>query len=207
MNWQSIIEFGFSSTAISAVIIFLGRKFIDYSANKKIEEVKSTLVKDTEFLKYDLSIKANELQIKINKLHEERTVVIKKFYGYLRVFHDKVYLLIISGRGNEEVKVDELYNDYYEMRTYFKQNQILLSKNLSDEIDSLLLSLFSTLFNYNVIVETTKEIEKEANPQMNHTRIKTKRMNWDEASKKLNKEVKPFLDKIESEFRSLLGAD
>lgn len=211
MDWTKIIEFlgvfGLSATSITLLIGYLGRRYIDFVSTKKIDETRQILINDTEKLKHELSKKANEYQIKINSLHTERLEVLKRFYGLLTVFNDKLFILVLAGKGDEgEIsKVKELYSEYYELRTYFKQNKIIINQELSDLINDLITKLHTALFSFNRIIEATTEIKKDIGTRTNDSNKQIRRDYWDKAANLVQNETPVLLDKLEYEFRKIIG--
>jgi hypothetical protein len=145
--------------------------------------------------------------VKLNGLHTERLEVIKHFYGLLTLFNDKLYILVIAGHGDEREfeEVKKLYSDYYELRIYYKKNKILLDVELSNLINQLVTKLHSALFSFNRIIETTVKNSEETIPRMQHYNEQSKREYWDKAADLVEKETPLLLEKLENEFRSVLG--
>jgi hypothetical protein len=187
---------GISAGSVTAVIIFLGKKYIELLSQKKLEEAKNDLLKQ-----------AAEFQIKASKLHSERLEAIKELYSNLSELNDSVFILVVAGQGNksEETQIDKFYQKYYDLRIEFNKNKILFNKDLSILIDRTLQKIHSSLFNFKKIVETTAQIENEVDDELVKYYRLSKREDWDRAAKLIEIEVPILLEKLEDEFREILG--
>jgi len=208
MDWTKIIEtlgvFGISALSITSGIVYLFKKIIEQNFHVKFEEAKQSLVNDSEILKANLLKNATEYQIKISHLHKERTDAIKCLYSKMAELNNSVYFLVIAGSGNE--KIDEMYKLYYELRFEFLKNKILYDKELSALVLSAINKIHESLFNYRNITElnnntNTQSLDYDTVEYQN----RVKREWWDKALKIIQHEVPELLDKLEIEFRSLLG--
>ena len=76
---------------------------------------------------------------------------------------------------------------------------------LSDLINELVTKLHSALFSFNRIIQTTVKNNDEILPSKQQYNEQRKRDYWDKAADLVEKETPLLLEKLEDEFRSVLG--
>lgn len=201
IEWNEIMKtlgtFGISASLITVVLGFLGKKYLELQASKKLEEAKSELLKQSENYK-----------IKAVKLHEARVEVIKNIYAQLSALSDSVFLLVIAGSGDssENKKIEEFYNQYYSLRFEFNKNKIFFSEELSSSLNELIKKIHSSLFNFKCVIERSESIVNQSTIKEIEYNNKERRDHWDLAAKIIEKEVPSLMEALESEFRKVLGA-
>lgn len=202
MNWTEIFKtlgiFGISATTITFIIGYLGQKYIELVAQKKLEQAKN-----------DLLMQAAEFQIKTSNLHSERFNVMKSLYSKLSELNDYVFILVIAGQGSksEYEQVDKLYHLYYDLRIDFNKNKILFNKDLSILINDTISKIHSSLFDFKQIIETSDKLDNEFDFNKIRYYQTRKREVWDRAAKLIQKDVPILLEKLETEFREILGVN
>lgn len=200
MNWEEIIKFlgvfGISATTITLIIGFLGKRYIELVSQKKLDQAKN-----------DLLMQATEFQIKSHQLHTERLDVIKGLYSKLSELNDHVFIMVIAGKGDisEQNKIEKLYQLYYDLRIDFNRNKILFNRDVSSLISDTITKIHSSLFNFNNIVESSEKIKNETDIETIRYYESQKRRNWDTAAKLIEEEVPKLLERLENEFRGMLG--
>lgn len=96
MNYTQLISFLFSTSIITAALIYIAKRIFDKLIEAKLEKYKTSLQNDTENFrnnlnfetekfKYELNTVLIEHQIRYSKLYEERGKVIQHIYNLL--FH------------------------------------------------------------------------------------------------------------------------
>jgi len=202
INWTEIVKFlgifGITAITITSLIGYIGRKYIDLIAQKKLEEAKNSLLKN-----------ATEYQIKISGLHTERLEAIKELYSKLSELHNSVFILVIAGNGDKSnlQEVEKLYESYYDLRKFFNANRILFNRELCTLINDTLLKIHTSLFKFKGIIEKNDKIEKEFFVDRINYLERIKCEDWDLAANLIEKEVPILQEKLENEFRKLIGVE
>lgn len=190
--------FGISASLITGLIAFLGKKYVELYSQKKLEEAKNNLLKN-----------AAEFQIKISGLHAERLEAIKLLYAKLSELHESVFILVIAGNGDSSnlQQVEKLYELYYDLRKYFNSNRILFNRKLCELIEDTIQKIHTSLFKFKGIIEKSNRIEMEYFTDRKKYLERIKREDWDLAADLIEKEVPKLQEKLENEFRKLIGVE
>jgi hypothetical protein len=110
MNWNEVLKFLISATAITVAIIYVAKRIVDKSLDLALEKYKSTLAVELETHK-----------ITFGKLHQDRLDAIKLFHRSLYDLEHVIRQLTTIEQGEEwtrdqkreelaKQKLDELKN-------------------------------------------------------------------------------------------------
>lgn len=194
MQWQEIIEFLGSATAISLTVGYLGKKAIEAYLAGRVEAYKSNLEKLT-----------SEHTIRFQRLHSERAEVIKDLYAKLANLDDTLHSILrpfqAVGEPALAEKVSKLSDQFNDMREYFLPRRIFFEESTCTLIDSIF-ELAKGVF----IDITTYPVDPTA-PECRYNRevLKERHEFWDKARTTHSKEIAELKSKLENEFRSILG--
>ncbi|MBI2415639.1 MAG: hypothetical protein HYV33_03195 [Candidatus Kerfeldbacteria bacterium] len=171
----------------SGILAFLIRSIIKHWLNKDFEKYKLEVLKLAE-----------EHKIKFDRLHSERAEVIKNLYGKLSKSITSMQSLIspvqFDGQKIEDKmnKAVEEANDFIE---YYDQNKIFFQKELCVLLDTITLSLKES---FKLFKRKDHEPDKSSNEVLDF---------WDQAWNKISSDVPKAKEKLENEFRKLLGVE
>lgn len=149
MIWFNLIHFLISIEAISGVIIYLGKKILDKLLESGVEKYKNEL-------NITLETHKNKLQLehhKFTKLHVEQCEVIRGIYKKIQKLSFLLNDFLVLIKENRRLERFDFENTIMpcitasmECEEYFKENEILLSENLSNKVNSTI-KLISTQTN------------------------------------------------------------
>ncbi|MDD5569070.1 MAG: hypothetical protein PHG23_01490 [Candidatus Pacebacteria bacterium] len=134
--------------------------------------------------------------VKYENLHNERAQIIKNLYQRVvktyRSFYSYMNPLQLAGEPNQESKGKETAKLANEFTDYYEENRIFIDKKLTKEVDKL-----SKVFR-----EAWAEFET-------HRMLQGKKefdfKNWQKAWNIISKETPLIKEKIEDEFRGIIG--
>ena len=194
MQWQEVVKFLGSTTILSLVIAYLGRKVIEAYLAGRVEAYKSNLEKLT-----------SEHAIQFQCLHTERAVVIKDLYPKLANLDDTFSSTLrqfqsVEGPSLAE-KVNKLAGQFNDMREYFLPRRIFFEENTCVLVDSIL-ELAKGVF----LDITAYPIDPIA-PEYRYDReiLWERHEFWEKARASHKTEIAELKSKLEREFRSILG--
>lgn len=174
-----------SAAILTAGIAWVMRKLIDHFFDKKAEELKCALEKETL-----------AFHIRYEKLHTERAEVIKNLYGQIADLRNNFYEFTNPVVGYKESTISEMnkaaFKAYKELDLFHKRNKIFLDRQLAEKIDDLL----ETFVDTGSKVQASQELKAEGKSG-DAEQIKA----WDIFSKK----IPPIMRDIENEFRKIIG--
>jgi len=134
--------------------------------------------------------------IKYQKMQDERAQVIKILYQKIvktyRSFHSYMNLLQMTGEPNQKVKGQEAAKLANEFVDYYEENKIFIDKELTESIDKL----SETFRNAWLKFEKHRMVKQLKEFDLN---------NWEKAWDIISKDFPPIKEKIEHEFRRIIG--
>lgn len=197
--WQTIlIAFG-GNAALLAVLGILGKSLLEkliVRDTKRFEsELKAKADVTIEQLKNELQLKTIEHQIRFSRLHEKSAETIAETYSllqsYLHAVADYVKVFEMTGEKSKAMRRDAVNAALKEFREYFVKRQIFLPKETARRIRELDEKLYQSAQHFAIKIEgreTTASTE-----------------DWMKAFSSVNEEIPPILERLEEEFRKLLG--
>jgi len=200
-----------ASGLFSGILIWLTRTWlseriknsIKHEYDQKLEVYKAVLKAEhdiaIERLRADLNILASKRQIQFSRLHKDAVDAITETYDSLQRLSNSVSNYISSlelpedgTKAERRDKVNEALKSFYK---YFNSKKIFLPKDLADMISSSKQKMYKIADRFSLFVEHGKTDRLKSHDE------------WVKSEDDFKNEVKPLLDKIEIEFRSLLGYD
>ncbi len=170
----------------SGVIAFIIRSLFKQLLNKDIEKFKNRL-----FLE----------KIKFSKLHEERAKVIKELYEKLVDFENSMISLTKPIQWIEELKEKEKLKisskKGNEFENYCKKNKIYFDGELCEILDEISKEMKKSWTDFYVYPGERETLSKEEISKKWEIRISA----W----RRIHLKVQPLKDKLEEEFRKMLG--
>lgn len=203
MNWgESLTTLGISSILIAG-LVYLGKRISEHLFSRDLEKFKAELQMhnnvEIERLRSDLRVAAFSKEVRLLKLHEKRAEVIAELYSKLSDTHRVLLSLVnpvqFSGEASFEQKAAEADRSAAEFKRYFNEKRIYFEKSLCDEIGRFIQTLeeSSRKFSYARPGGPGEKYEKSVDI-------------WQQAWDNLTKDANNIRQKIEDEFRMLLGS-
>lgn len=134
-----------TSGAITGCLAAVFKKYIDHQLKLKEQSLFTDLKvqADKEVAVYRAKLEQESLRfnVKTSGVYEKQAEVLTEIYSQLSDLEHLMNLAINQGRPWDE-KYERFKSTYFEVRTYWRRNRILLS----DEIDHLIRALLSDAF-------------------------------------------------------------
>lgn len=225
MDWNITITFFISASAISGIIIFIGKRIVDKSLDIALEKYKSTLAEELETHK-----------IKFGQLHQDRLNVIKLFHYKLYDLQKALYLLTgyMKEYKNFDNREGRVKAELDSLKELLEINQIYFDINICKKIEEIVSEghrILDEMKNVNKIEE--KNLKKEEEIQMEFDRIaKSPSFNnmtsdeifdsidklfeddsaapyiyWIKLKNEVQMKIKEARDEMTKEFRKLIGVE
>lgn len=184
-----------------AVLAWLAKTFVTSSINKDLERHRSTLAHETERLRHDLHLIAQEHQISFSGLQAKRASVIADIYALIATAHWECSVYVSHQDWTGANSQQELYTTAQcamdEVFRYVNCNRIYLPESTCAKIDHLVCGMRYQVDSENRYMsygQTEQRIisEKQLEACM-------------EASQHFNKHVPEARKALETDLRSILG--
>jgi len=182
---QSLTNLGFFGIAA-----FFIKKIIENSAQKRLEEFKSTLV---------------VIQNKQDVLHNTRVEIISELYSLLVTLNSSMYQLTIPVKQIPEgIEYDEMESklmnkanlDYQNFNKFYQGKKIYFEETTCDIIDSILDTFQKAIWDYNE--------HKYYKPLGDKLLFKEAKLKMIDAYKSIEDEIPKVKSKLETNFREIL---
>ena len=212
----SIVTSASVTAILFAVLIFLSKSWISERLknaikneyDEKLESHKSTLMAENgrilEKLKAELQLVTISHQIQYSKLHEERAMVIKELHKKLDKLGQDIHSLVNPMQWVGESPIEEKNKIAFEsgkdFEQYYRGNKIFFSKSLCKMIDEVQKQIYSS---YHWFTEGHKRGKSPVSTKAGEMYSEHCIQAW----KKLEEIVFPLKEKIEDQFRGLLGVE
>lgn len=210
---EEIVKFLIGASAGAGVIIYLGKKILDYLSQSGIERYKAELkeVELTRTHEYNLSIEKQksaleklnlEFQIKQSVLQTELLNTIRKTYELLVKFESPLEYMFRPIKFNPEKTQDELAKEVIENVNKFisftSENDVVFTDSISEIIDKIKNCVFRVWKTYTTKQWMGQNISGEMSVKLNDDMMKA----YEEI---LQKEMQHLKRALKIEFRSQLG--
>ncbi len=189
---DSIIKI-FTDLGIFAIAAFFIQKMIENSANKRLEEFKSTL---------------SIIQSKQTSLHNKRLKIIEELYEKLVNLNSSMAILTSPLKQTtkdfkeyEKELIEKASLSYNEFNAFYQKNKIYFNENINQIIDEILGGFHKAFWDYQQFnfYKETGVTEKE--------HIIDARQKMTDAYKSVQNEIPKVRKKLEDDFRKLLNVD
>lgn len=184
-----------SDLGIFAIAAFFIKKLIENSANKRLEEFKSTL---------------SLIQSKQTVLHNKRLEIIEKLYGYIVDLNSSMYNLTNPVKQTEKdfkefekeltEKASECFNLF---NSFYQKNKIYFNEQTCKIIDDLLKHFHQAFWDYN----EHKFYEGIGVDVYDRKTVIESRKKMIAAYKSVKDEIPEARKKLEKDFRDLLKVE
>lgn len=213
--------FTIGSTCITTLLVFLGKKIIDYFFMKSLQKYKSNLELQFQSYKLELnkqieSYKTNlqkatfEHQIKYSKLHEERALVIKELFSKLvkveKSMGSFVALFEPVGERPKEEKGKDAAKDFNDFLDYVRTNEIYFSDDICELMYKIIDEIRDAWLKF-ITYPSYKKIDYFL-PEPKLAEIEKKKLDfWIEAWKKINQDIPTLKKQLKQELQKMLGVE
>ena len=206
-TWQTVLLAIGGNTTVLLVLGWLGKSFLDkvIARDTMVFELNLKAKSDAamEHLKNDLQLATIEHEVRFSRLHEKRATVIAELYGHLveTLWEAESFLSPMEwvGEPNKGQKRITAMNKVAELYRYFDKHRIYLPPALCTSLESLVLEVRTLIIKFGVYVD----LKDETMPA--HT-YKQKQDAWLDGFEAIKNKVPQARERLEEEFRSLLGA-
>jgi hypothetical protein len=196
------------NAALLAILGWLARSLLGQLLAKDLERFKADLSAASsataERLKHELQLVAQEHQVVVSKLHDRRAQVVSETYSLLVEAHwaaqDFVSPMEWVGEPSKREKYATAMNKSAEFYRYFDKNRIYLPPELCARLEQFLRDMRSSVIGFGVYVR----LDEKAMPDQS---IEKKYQSWTKATEYFNAEVPKAREALESELRSIIGAN
>ena len=219
VDWTKIItNLGISTTGmlVIGVLIFrlskyFGQKYFDHHLNKSLQDYQTKLERDSKLFENKLNKLSAEHQIQFSKLHELRAEKISEIYSKLWDLESALneYTTMWQGPGFEnEIEKERLVKNRIEetVELYLK-NRIYFSVKICESIDLLIGESKTAVSQMRLAKDAAARNElkmKTYNPPSEKDSSEMLKR-WEKAEKIVVENIKETREKLEEEFRYLLG--
>ncbi len=210
-SWINLLRdigvFGIAATAIKVVL--------DNSSTRKLEKYKQELSFSTK--EYELSLNSNfekyksEITLflnKQNKLHEKRLVIIDEIYVLLVNLHSAMKQMtafmkpiIEDAQKEEDERVVQAQKAFADYNNYFLYHKLYFSKETCALLDNLRIEYYSANYDYFEPKRLEEWTRGNASPQGRKAAYEKAHA----ASDRIATEITATLNRLEDDFRKLLG--
>lgn len=200
MTWEDtfkIVTAMLTSVGGAGVIIFglsswLGKVW----ANRILEKEKSELARITK-----------EHEIRFSQLHLERAQTIKKLYVELDDLYQSMISLLKYFQGAEEPKMEEKAETMKQAHQAFistvYKNKIYFSKEMCEIMERLCFVSRDAYTDLTTLPVDPRDPELHSVPGLYFERTKT----WENVREKFKTDITELKEKLEENFRSILGVE
>ena len=179
-----LTSFGGSALLLGAVG-FLVKSIINHFLSKDVENFKNRL-----------ELTAVEHKIRFSNLHEKRALIISKLFELISEVHQlaKSFTSPLGFVGEDKMKeFEDTYKKISDLSNFFDKNRIYFSEDTCNGVEELIRSFRDPTIKFGVTL--SEDLKKE--------KIKA----WTEAWEDVDKKVPPIRQRLESEFRGILGSN
>ena len=199
MNFLDILKELGVFTVLAGVIAWLIRTLGKYLIDQNIKVQEYQLSQSLEKFKSELEF----LNVKQSRLHEKRVGAIQKLYEYLTEFHIDLDTLIrwknVTGMSDEQIKqqrIDEANKTFEsgsKFSKYYLMNKLYFSEDVCQLIDEIIKTMRGCQYDLTIEYQWMN-----ISPDL---KIKS----FEQARDKLDNDVPELKNKIELQFREILG--
>jgi hypothetical protein len=189
---DNLIKIG-SEIGIFAIAAFFIQKLIEKSANKRLEEFKSTL---------------SLLQSKQTSLHNKRIEIIEELYNKLVELNNAMAILTNPAKQTnkdfeeyEKELTENASSSFNSFNSFYQKNKIYFRENTNEIIDEILTGFNNAFWDYNEFNFYKKS------GVTNQDEIIKSRKKMRDSYISVKDEIPKVRKKLEDEFRKLLGVE
>jgi hypothetical protein len=183
-----------SQISIVGILVYLGKLIIEKFADINIEKIK-----------LQAQLEKEKIMLVYGNLHKDRAIVIKKLYRLLINANNALISLTkplqMAGEKKKNEKFILVAKEYNKFLKYYEHNKIFFKNELCELIDNIIDKLRDPILDYETYLpayEQSVEVDDRKNASDYHKELVN-------AWKKVKDEIPPIKEKLENEFRSLIG--
>lgn len=205
--WQSVLFAIGGNAAMLAILGLLGKslleKLIARDSARFESDLKAKADAAIEHLKTELQLKTIEHQVRFSRLHERRAAVIAELNGHLveALWEAENFLSPMewAGEPDKKEKHHVAMNKLAELYRYFDKHRIYLPVELCASLEQLIREVRRLVIEFGVFARVPDE-------SLNLETREKKEKAWNSGWEAIKNQVPLAREKLEDEFRSLLGA-
>ena len=228
---SKIIELAISNGAfvlIVGIALFLVKSLVKYiigldtekykaELNGELETVKTKLAQENlsfshklnqemEAHKHKFDLIKQKSQTEFSILHTERAGVIKELYLKLIELHAATHIFTRTIHGvfenaekEEQERVERVNSAFHEFKNYYLPNKLYFSKEIVSQLDRILTEFWSKS---DTFARTKGYFNMRSIPKESYKHFMEE---LNTISKAVEEEFPPMIEKLEDEFREILG--
>lgn len=205
--WQTVLLAFGGNAALLAVLGILGKSLLDKMIARDTKQFEAELQAKSnatiEYLKNELQLHTIEHQVRFSRLHEKRATVIADIYSHLveMLWEAESFLSPMEwvGEPSKEEKHATATARLVDFYRYFDKHRIYLPSEICLSLENLLLEVRSHVIKFGTYV-------KYKSISSNERTMEEKEKAWNEGWDAIKNQVPLARQKLEDEFRLLLGA-
>lgn len=204
-TWQTILLTLGGNTAIVAILVFLGTKFVEKvfeRDSKRFEiELQHKYEIAIERVKNELETRASDHQIRFSKLHERRAETIVEIYGQVNNLAVAAADFLNKYDGSDQVKrrerLDHLWDVGREFRESYSKSRIYFRESTCVLLDKY----------YETLSNATRNLAlNQQHPEIFDDKYETVE-EWSKAIHALYNQAPRIKGALEEDFRGMLGVE
>lgn len=190
------IKNAISQISIAGILIYLGKIIIEKLADINVEKIK-----------FQAQLENEKSILVYSNLHKYRAEVVKKLYRLLIDTNNELISLTkplqMAGEKNKNEKFIQVAKKYNDFLKCYEYNKIFFKNELCQLVDKMIDKLRDPILDYETylpIYEQAVKFDDGKNARDYHKELVS-------AWKKVERDIPPIKEKLENEFRSLMGVE
>ena len=205
--WQTLLLTFGGNAALLAVLGIITKSFLDKVIARDTTEFEANLRAKSdstiEKLKSELQLKTIEHQVRFSRLHEKRATVIADLYSHLveALWEAESFFSPMqwSGEPGKQEKHNTAMEKLVDLYRFFDKHRIYLPAELCNSLEELFMLVRQHVIHFGVYLDFDEH-------SINDDTRKEKSKAWNEGWDAIKNKVPVARQKLEDEFRILLGA-
>jgi hypothetical protein len=211
---QELVKLFGGLAVLAAALAWLTKSIISHFLSKDIEVFKGQLSRDlenhrhqldlqSESFKTNLQVLAQEHLARFTKLHDKRVEILAEMYYQLEDAYTAISALNLGCEGPSKTQTlvpgftEDAVQKTLKLFDFFRRNKLYFSKQLAQEIQSVVFELQSLPFDLSMVTGSGHKPEE----------IDQCRLKFIEDWKKQSSQLLDATCSVETEFRRLLASD
>jgi hypothetical protein len=224
MSILSLIGYVTGAGVLIAVFTYLGKIFIEKSADAAIERYKSNLQqeielykhklnKETEKLKFDLNLISLEHQIRYNSLYIERGKIIQDIYSRILKIERELLRLTTIWQGPEWINTDNDLNVKASITSFeedFEEKRLFFNQAMCDSIESLIGKMKKVnqeMYEAKIESKSHRKYEESKDIIFTTKELLKPRNTWFNLENEVKQDIKKVRRDLERDFAKLIGVE
>jgi len=204
--WQTILLAFGGQAALVAILAYIAKSLLDKMIVRDTKRFESDLKAKSdatiECLKNELQLKTIEHQVRFSRLHEKRAEVVAELNGlFVEALWDAESFLSpmeLNGEPGKPEKYRVAMNKLVDLYRYFDKHRIYLPSSLCSSLESLITKIREHVVEFGTYVELP-DAGRDISVQQE------KRKAWTDGWTAIKEHIPVAREKLENEFRTLLG--